>query len=179
MKYLKTIITIGVLALASACGSLPVNNAVAVSNVAPAPAGSSPIASPSPTSQASPSANDEAMADPAARLIREYYAAINAGDFRKAYSLWDGDGRASKQTLEQFSSGFASTAGTNVEIGKPTEPEGAAGSQYITVPVKVRANLKDGTEQRFEGKYVLRRSMVEGAEHRGEWRIYSAKIRKR
>ena len=81
--------------------------------------------------------------------------------------------------MEQFSSGFASTAETNVEIGKPTEPEGAAGSQYITVPVKVRANSKDGTEQRFEGKYVLRRSMVEGAEHRGEWRIYSAEIRKR
>jgi hypothetical protein len=55
--------------------------------------------------------------------------------------------------------------------------EGAAGSRYITIPVTIRAKLKNGKEQNFAGEYVLRRSVVDGAtaEQRA-WRIYSANI---
>jgi hypothetical protein len=181
MRHLTLIACTLISALAVGCIAAA-NNAAAVPNSSSTPIN---INSVSPTdkpaaSPQQPSNDDEDDADnPAVIVIRDYYAAINAHDYRKAYRLWDHDGEASKQTFEGFSGGFADTADTRVEIGTPSEPEGAAGSQYITLPVEVRSKLKDGTEQRFKGEYVLRRSMVEGAEHRGEWRIYSADIRRK
>lgn len=114
----------------------------------------------------------------AAALVRGYYAAIGQGDYEKAYRLWSGEGAASGQSLEEFRQGFAATKSVEVETGSPTEAEGAAGSRYITIPVVIRAVTRSGAAQRFEGEYVLRRSVVDGAtEEQRSWRIHSAKIR--
>jgi hypothetical protein len=168
---------------ALAVGCMAAANTSAVPSSSATPAANVPSATPALEATTGPQPPSNARKDivdnQAARIVHDYYAAINARDYRKAYRLWDHDGEASKQTFEEFSGGFADTAETRVEIGRPSDPEGAAGSQYITLPVEVNANLKDGTEQRFKGEYVLRRSMVEGAEHRGEWRIYSADIRRK
>jgi hypothetical protein len=128
---------------------------------------------------ATPSATDstDAGTSEAADVIRRYYAAINARDLRRAYTLWSGAGPGSGQTFERFAAGFAHTARAQVEAGKPSRIEPAAGSRYVEVPVVIRAVTDRGEEQRFEGTYVLRRSIVDGAstEERG-WHIYSAKI---
>lgn len=114
----------------------------------------------------------------ATALVRGYYAAISHGDYERAYRLWSDEGAASGQTLEEFRKGFADTKSAEVEIGTPSETEGAAGSRYITIPVVIRAVTKSGAAQRFEGEYVLRRSVVDGAtEEQRNWRIHSAKIR--
>ena len=57
--------------------------------------------------------------------------------------------------------------------------EGAAGSRYVEIPVRIAATLRDGSRESFSGHYVLRRSVVDGAtaEQRA-WRIYSAAIRR-
>jgi hypothetical protein len=111
--------------------------------------------------------------------VRAYYAAIDAGEFARAYRLWGQDGEASGQSYAQFRQGFAATRSTQVTISGPVESEGAAGSIYATVPVTVDATLKDGTRQRFAGEYVLRRvNDVPGAsEEQLNWHIESASLK--
>jgi hypothetical protein len=124
-----------------------------------------------------PPPNAELSPADAADVIRRYYAAIDAHDFRSAYALWASNGEASKQTFEQFVAGFDSTRRVSVDAGAPGRVEGAAGSRYVTIPVTVRAETTTGREQRFVGSYTLRRSVVDGATpDQRQWRIYSASI---
>lgn len=114
----------------------------------------------------------------AVAVIREYYAAITARDFRHAYSLWGDDGTASGKSLHDFVAGFAETARADVETGAPSRVEPAAGSRYIDVPVAIHAVTLSGQEQRFEGTYTLRRTVVDGSTvSERRWHIYSATIR--
>ena len=99
----------------------------------------------------------------AAQVVMRYYAAIQEGDFQRAYHLWADSGRASRQTFDDFAAGFAQTARVDVMVGDDIRVEGAAGSQYATVPVQVEAVLRTGERQRFAGRYTLRRSLVDGA----------------
>jgi hypothetical protein len=139
-----------------------------------------PTPAPSPTK---PSPTPESTGEPgvaAANIIRSYYAAINAKEYRTAYELWSEKGKASNKTFEKFSKGFADTASTEVVIGAVGEEDAAAGSRYVTVPVSIKAKTKSGKEQSFAGEYVLRRSVVDGAaDEQRAWRIYSAKISKK
>jgi hypothetical protein len=110
-------------------------------------------------------------------VLHRYYAAINTGDYRQAYGLWGDGGASSGQTFEAFAAGFEETVRSDVEIGTPGRVEGAAGSQYVEVPVVIQATAQSGAEQRFEGTYTLRRSMVDGAApEQRRWHIYSASI---
>jgi hypothetical protein len=113
----------------------------------------------------------------AAEVIRRYYAAINAWEFHRAYELWGDSGKASGQSYDSFVAGFAETASVEVEVGRPGRVEGAAGSRFVEVPVVIRAVLKNGERQRFEGAYTLRRVVVEGAAPAEmRWHIFSADI---
>lgn len=111
--------------------------------------------------------------DDVAAVVRDYYDAIAARDYERAYRYW----LAPAQSLDDFTKGFADTASVEVKAGAPSRIEGAAGSQYVDVPVTITATTKSGRSQRFEGTYTLRRSMVEGGEKR--WRIDRASIRER
>jgi hypothetical protein len=129
-----------------------------------------------------PSAASPRLDDPgsegAVAVVRAYYAAIDRGDYARAYRLWGDGGAASRQTFEEFRDGFAQTADVEVETGRPGRIEGAAGSRYIEIPVSIAAVQRDGTKQRFEGTYVLRRSEVDGATpEQRTWRLYTARIR--
>jgi len=114
----------------------------------------------------------------AVAVIRDYYAAINRRDFAQAHALWSDGGRASNQTLEQFTAGFADTTGVSVEIMAPGRVDAAAGSRYIEVPVALTATHADGRQQRFVGSYTLRRAVVDGAtDDQRAWRIGTADLR--
>jgi ketosteroid isomerase-like protein len=122
--------------------------------------------------------DDPTSPESAADIVRQYYAAIDAGDFRGAYDLWAGEGAASGKTFEEFAGGFPHTTQVNATIDEPGKVEGAAGSRYVEVPVSIRAVTDDGEPQRFVGHYVLRRSVVDGAtEAERLWRIYSANLK--
>lgn len=114
-----------------------------------------------------------------ASVISDYYSAIGSRDYARAYGLWRDGGRASGKSLAAFERGFADTADTKVDVGNPSRPEGAAGSIYVTVPVTVHATTRDGTKQRFKGRYVLRRAnAVTGAVPADQdWRIDSASLK--
>jgi hypothetical protein len=110
-------------------------------------------------------------------ILRRYYAAINAHDYDAAYALWGQSGKASRQSPVQFAAGFAQTASVRVTIADSAHIEGAAGSQYATIPVSVYATLRDGHTQHFTGTYTLRRAMVTGAsEADRRWHIYVAEL---
>ncbi|HEX2167969.1 MAG TPA: hypothetical protein VHG09_12115 [Longimicrobiales bacterium] len=138
------------------------------------------VAPPSaPPADGSPPAEPSAAGDIEAALaaIEQYYAAIDAGDYRRAYALWSDDGAASGQSFEEFSAGFAGTSSVHVEVGEPGRIGAAAGSRFVTVPVTIHADGPAGA-QTFSGTYTLRRSVVDGASAaQRSWRIHSADIR--
>ncbi len=115
-----------------------------------------------------------------ARVVRRYYEAIQSRDYDAAYALWGQSGQASGKNRADFAAGFAQTAQVHATVSDSVRMEGAAGSQYATVPVVVDATLRDGTRQHFEGTYTLRRAMVDGATaEQRRWHIYSADLKPR
>lgn len=124
----------------------------------------------------SPATQPDENAERAVAVVRDYYRAIDAREFRKAYAMWDGSGPPG-QTFEQFEAGFADTKSVRVETGSPSRVEAAAGSRYVEVPVTIVATKNDGSTERFGGAYTLRRSVVEGGSP--EWRLYRGEIRPR
>lgn len=127
------------------------------------------------TATADPSA--EPTVEDAVDNLQAYFDAIDSGDYATAYALWSDGGQASGQSFQEFRDGFADTESVVVEIGEPGRVEPAAGSRYVEIPVAVIATLTDGTTQRFEGAYVLRRAVVDGATaDQRAWRIYSADV---
>ena len=123
-------------------------------------------------------ASENVGAEAAVAVIEAYYDAINKRDYARAYRYWGSEGHASRQTLEQFSAGFAETESVRVETGNPGRIEPAAGSRYVEVPVDITARTAAGQSQRFRGTYTLRRGVIEGAApQQYQWHIYAAKIR--
>jgi hypothetical protein len=112
----------------------------------------------------------------AVQVIRDYIADLDAGNYGDAYALWE-PGR-NPQTLEQFEAGYAHTVSVSVEIGTPGHIDAGAGQRYITIPVVIHATLDNGTQQRFEGSYMLHRvAEIPGATPEQQmWHIYSADI---
>jgi hypothetical protein len=114
----------------------------------------------------------------AVQLIRNYYRWINQKKYQGAFGIWEKreDGNAANgQSFEKFESGFGDTATVSVEIGEPGEIEGAAGSNYMEIPVVISAMSISGQAQKFAGTYTMRSSNM--ADDRS-WYIYSAKVRK-
>ena len=117
-------------------------------------------------------------AEDAVQLIRNYYRWINEKKYPGAFNIWEKgeDGNAANgQSFETFAGGFSDTASVSVEIGAPGEIEGAAGSNYIEIPVVISATSTDGSQQKFAGTYTMRSSNV--SEYRN-WYIHSAKVKK-
>ncbi|MEI2456196.1 hypothetical protein [Lysobacter firmicutimachus] len=120
----------------------------------------------------------EPTPDDAVAVVRDYYAAINHGQFDQAYALWSDGGRASGQSAQQFAAGFADTTGVSVELLPPGPVDAGAGQRHIEVPVAITATQRDGSQRKYVGAYVLRRSVVDGAsDEQRAWRIGSADIR--
>lgn len=106
--------------------------------------------------------------------IRLYYDAINRRAYSVAYYLWQQQGAASGQTLEEFRAGYATT--TSVELVTAAGPiEAAAGSMYGCVAVGLSARQEDGSVRMFTGAYTLQRSNnVPGGNP--NWRIRGANV---
>jgi hypothetical protein len=107
--------------------------------------------------------------DEAVAVVNAYYDAINARDYRRAFSYWGRSGPP--QSFGDFEKGFADTASVSVTTGEPSRVEGAAGSRYVDVPVTITATKKSGERQTFTG------TVVDGApESERRWHINGAKI---
>ena len=135
-------------------------------------------ASRDPAGNVDPAAGDGPGPEAAVEVVRAYYAAINAGSYARAYTLWSDGGNASGQSPQQFADGFDDTSEVAVEFMAPGRIDAAAGSRYIEVPVALRATRDDGSVHHYVGAYTLRRAVVDGAsEEQRAWRIAAADIR--
>jgi hypothetical protein len=134
--------------------------------------------SPSPFFGIAQAQTTPSTAEDAVQLIRNYYRWINQKKYQGAFNIWEKgeDGNAvNGQSFEKFAGGFSDTASVSVEIGTPGEIEGAAGSNYIQIPVVISATSTDGSQQKFAGSYTMRSSNM--ADDRS-WYINSARVRK-
>ena len=93
----------------------------------------------------------------AARRLLQYCDAVATKRYRDAYALWSDNGRASGMSLAQFGDSFAKYAAYDCHIGEPGDPEGAAGSIYVIVPLRVTGALTRGGGFVLEGPVTMRR----------------------
>lgn len=114
-----------------------------------------------------PSDGPKSASDPLTTLAA-YYDAINARDYRRAYSYWD----SPATSFDRFASGFTDTDRVRLLVEPSARVEGAAGSAYAQVSTIVVATTRAGNERVFAGCYVMRRSNVQD---RG-WKIYRADV---
>jgi len=121
---------------------------------------------------------DSASETRAVAWIEDYYRAINEHRYRDAYSHWERGGLASGKSFDEFRKGYAGTERVEITMGTPGRVEGAAGSRYVEVPVRIAARTRAGARQSYSGSYTLRLSVVDGATpEQRSWHIYSAAMR--
>lgn len=100
----------------------------------------------------------------AAKVIATaYFRELRRGNLRDAHLMWSGD-------PSEFEAQLATYVGYHIEVGEPGRVEGAAGSLYVSVPIKV---VGDAITQ--SGEVVLRRPsnpmLPEGVIPQVAWQI--------
>lgn len=117
--------------------------------------------------------------DAARAVVVDYYAALNGGDHAAAYARWSDGGAASGQGFEDFAKGYANTLAIQAQVGEAHDLQGAAGSQYIEVPVQLVASQRDGSKRQYRGKFFLRAVLADGATaEQRRWHLASADIQR-
>jgi hypothetical protein len=114
----------------------------------------------------------------AVAVVTDYYRAINAHDYARAYAYWDAGGAASGRSFDEFKRSFAGPCDTQVKVGTPTPIEGAAGSRFITIPVTETQCAAIGDALLVtQRSYDLRYSAVEGATRaQRHWHLYRVQL---
>jgi hypothetical protein len=95
---------------------------------------------------------DPKSAEAAGQVVQHYAALIEQGRWSEANAYW-GDAA----TAARFRGELAGYSEVHMEIGKPADSEGAAGSIYISDPVVFYGKRKSGTEFRRGAGVILRR----------------------
>jgi hypothetical protein len=143
----------------SACGgtgSTPTQSTTTVTNTLttqpskPTPEPSTSTPEPSTSSSASP----RPTAADASSVVRQYFAAINARDYQRA---WDLGGKNLSGSYEAFVDGFATTAHETVHILR---------ADGDTVTIRLEATQDDGALKFFEGTYTVHSGAIAGADIR-------------
>jgi hypothetical protein len=170
----RTVAMTALFTLVAACQGSPDPSAQGNAENAPAPAAPAPPAAPSPdpaptppeppapgtpgglpddkTPLSEPNAPiDPKSAEAAGQVVQHYGALIEQKRFAEAEKLW-GDAAAAKRTTASLKT----YSEAHLQIGKPTDMEGAAGSIYITVPVVLYGRLNGKAVSR-RGDAILRR----------------------
>jgi hypothetical protein len=95
---------------------------------------------------------DPKSAEAAGQVVQHYGALIEQGRWSEANAYW-GDAA----TAARFRGELAGYSEVHIEIGKPGDSEGAAGSIYITDPVVFSGKRKSGAVFRRGADVTLRR----------------------
>ena len=136
----------------------PANDAAAIGDPAPAqPAAPAPPGTPGGlpddrTPLAEPQGKiDPKSAEAAGQALQQFGALVEQRRYQEAARLWSNSGGRA-----QFDAAFNSATEVHLQVGKPGQMEGAAGSSYVEVPVVVYG--KDGGKSfSRSGTAVLRR----------------------
>lgn len=84
---------------------------------------------------------DPDSAQGAAQVVQGYYGLLEEKRFEDAQDLWDPAGAIGMQDDARFAARFRGFSEIHANIGAPSDPEGAAGSSYVTVPVQVYGRI--------------------------------------
>jgi hypothetical protein len=84
---------------------------------------------------------DPKSAQGAAQVVEGYYALLEQRRFDDAQDLWREGSVAAEESDARFAARFRGFSEIHANIGAPADPEGAAGSSYVTVPVQVYGRL--------------------------------------
>ena len=95
---------------------------------------------------------DLKSAEAAGQLVQHYGALIEQGRWTESWKLW-----SSAQAAKAFDRNWRNDSDVHMEIGKPGDMEGAAGSSYVTVPVIFYGKSKEGQSFRRAATVTLRR----------------------
>jgi hypothetical protein len=95
---------------------------------------------------------DPKSAEAAGQVVQHYGALIEQRSFTEAEKLWGSAESASHFTLQ-----LKRFAQAHLEIGKPGDSEGAAGSIYVTVPVIFYGKDHNSADFRRAADVILRR----------------------
>lgn len=111
---------------------------------------------------------DPKSAEGAGQVVQHYAALIEQGRWTESWKLW-----SSADAAKQFDRNWRNDAEVHMEIGKPGDTEGAAGSIYITEPVIFYGKTKSGEPFRRGATVTLRRiNDVPGStEEQRRWHI--------
>jgi serine/threonine protein kinase len=117
------------------------------------PSKASKTPAPAPSSPASTSAPPTTTAAaPAQQVVEDYFAAINARDYARA---WDLGGKNLGGSYDSFVKGFSDTVSDTVTI------ESVSGD---TVTMRLDATQTDGTHKFFAGTYTVRNGTIVAAD---------------
>jgi hypothetical protein len=140
-------------------------------SAAPPAAPAAPVARQVPVEERKPVLQapvDPNSAEAAAEVVRTCFELLGKGRRAEAGRLWEEAGKASA-----FAAGLGRYRDYRAEVGPPGEMEGAAGSSFVTIPVRLGGLLSDGTAFHRRIEVTLRRvNDVPGAtDDQRRWRI--------
>jgi hypothetical protein len=95
---------------------------------------------------------DPKSAEAAGQVVQHYRALIEQGRWTESWKLW-----SNPDSAKQFDRNWRDDSEVHMEIGKPGDTEGAAGSIYTTVPVIFYGKTRAGASFRRGADIVLRR----------------------
>jgi hypothetical protein len=95
---------------------------------------------------------DPKGAEAAGQVVQHYGALIEQKRWDEAAKLWGSPDAAKDMTLQ-----LSAYSEAHLQIGKPADMEGAAGSIYITVPIVLYGKDAKGTDFHRSGDVTLRR----------------------
>lgn len=84
---------------------------------------------------------DPQTAQGAAQVVQGYYGLLEERRFEEAQDLWSDTAPAGSEDAAVFGARFRGFSEIHANVGAPAEPEGAAGSLFVTVPVQVYARV--------------------------------------
>lgn len=173
MKLNAILMTTLVLGAAACTQSQPENNSsnslLAANEATPIPNPPPPAPHPSAPSAAAPGTSDSLpddraplpepkgpidpkSAEAAGQVVQHYGALIEQGRWTESWKLWSNPAAA-----KQFDRNWRNDSEVHMEVGKPADMEGAAGSIYISVPVVFYGKSKAGDSFRRPATAILRR----------------------
>jgi hypothetical protein len=95
---------------------------------------------------------DPKSAEGAGQVVQHYGALIEQKRWTESWKLW-----SNAEAAKEFDRNWRNDSEVHMEIGKPVDSEGAAGSIYITVPTVFYGKTKTGESFRRAADVTLRR----------------------
>lgn len=113
----------------------------------------------------------ESEFDAPRQVLENYYEALQEGNFKFAYLLWDQSGSASGSDLNTFSQRFQQLKNAKIIFSSTGEMGEAEGFRYFKQPVTLSIETKTGETKTFKGEYTLRQPAKNKVNE--TWHIYN------